>query len=127
MTITVQAANGNRVALWERHPDHPGGEIFLKGGTVADAAETPAVRAAISAGRLVVLSSSSPSPADEGAVPLPAPSDPSPPVTSVDGIGPATARELAALGIETVADLVAHEDLTGRLGTLQEAARHGAD
>lgn len=119
--ITVQANAGDRVALWERHPDHPKGEIFLAGDTVATVAETPAVRNAIGAGRLLLISPS----ADEGAAAPPAPSDASPPVTVIDGIGPATARDLAALGIETVAELAAHEDLTGRLATFQEAARHG--
>lgn len=123
MTIRVRANAGQRVALWERHPDHPGGEIFLKGDDTADVAETPAVRSAIGDGRLLLISPSPP--ADEGAAPPPAPSDASPPVTVIDGIGPATAKELAALGIETVADLAAHDDLTGRLATFQEAARHG--
>lgn len=45
------------------------------------------------------------------------------PVTAVDGVGPATAKELAELGVETVADLAAAENLPAKLGKLQEAAQ----
>lgn len=42
-------------AFWERHPDHPGGEVFIAGDCVAQVANTRAVRAAIQDGRLVEL------------------------------------------------------------------------
>ncbi len=43
----------DRVALWEKHPKHPGGEVFLAGsGTEAEVWETPAVMDAIRQGSL---------------------------------------------------------------------------
>lgn len=46
------------VALWERHPEHPGGEVFLAGGGVFDVALTPAVEARLRDGRLVAAEDS---------------------------------------------------------------------
>lgn len=46
------------VALWERHPAHPGGEVFLAGGGVFDVALTPAVEARLRDGRLVAAEDS---------------------------------------------------------------------
>lgn len=43
----------NRVALWERHPDHPGGEIFVVGDNEVEVAETHAVKTALNQGRVV--------------------------------------------------------------------------
>lgn len=53
--ITVSAARQDgRVALWERHPDHPGGEVFVAaGGGPVQAACTPAVLRALAEGALV--------------------------------------------------------------------------
>lgn len=45
------------------------------------------------------------------------------PVTAIKGIGPKTARELKALGIETAPELAAAEDLPEKLARWQEAAR----
>lgn len=45
MTIKVKSnLDGTRVALWERHPDHPDGEVFIAGDRVVEVAETTAVR-----------------------------------------------------------------------------------
>lgn len=53
--IKVEATNAvGKVALWEKHPKHPTGEVFVSGdGTVVEVANTAAVRAAIKAGALV--------------------------------------------------------------------------
>lgn len=53
MKVTSGLDNPRRVALWERHPDHPGGEVFVVGDRVVDVAETTAVAQALKAGRLV--------------------------------------------------------------------------
>ena len=111
--LKVQANNGRNVALWEVHPDHPGGEVFLSGSTVADVADTAAVRVALAAGRLLLLGAAGANPGAPAATPL----------EELSGVGPATARELEELGITTIEELAAHADLTGRLGRLQEAAR----
>lgn len=54
-TIRVKgAANDRRVILWERHPAHPRGEIFIAGdGHAHTAAETAAVKRLLGEGRLV--------------------------------------------------------------------------
>ncbi len=54
-TIRVRLADpgGGQVALWERHPDHPGGEVFLAGNGVFDVALTPAVESRLKSGKLV--------------------------------------------------------------------------
>ena len=54
-TITVKANRGKRVALFDRHPAYPGGEVFLSGDAVATLPLTPAVSAAIASGALVVV------------------------------------------------------------------------
>jgi len=53
--ITVSAARQDgRVALWERHPDHPGGEVFVAADSGrVQVARTPAVQAALTGGRLL--------------------------------------------------------------------------
>ena len=43
----------NRVALWDKHPDHPGGEVFIAGAKIFLVARTPAVIAALRQGVLV--------------------------------------------------------------------------
>lgn len=55
MTVRVRVGDpgGSVVALWERHPEHPGGEVFLAGGGVFEVALTPAVEARLRDGRLV--------------------------------------------------------------------------
>lgn len=52
--ITVKSGlPDNRVALWERHPDHPGGEIFITGPGEYQVAETAAVKARLKSGELI--------------------------------------------------------------------------
>ncbi len=53
-TIFVKSGlNNNDVALWEKHPDHPGQEIFVAGETEVEAAKTPRVMRASADGKLV--------------------------------------------------------------------------
>lgn len=44
--------NKNRVALWERHPDHPGGEVKIADERVYEVAETQTIRDALKNGVL---------------------------------------------------------------------------
>ena len=57
MTVRVRVGEpgGWVVALWERHPEHPGGEVFLAGGGEFEVALTPAVAARLRDGRLVAV------------------------------------------------------------------------
>lgn len=53
-TISVKSALGNNdVALWEKHPDHPGQEIFVAGDVEVEVAKTPRVMRALADGKLV--------------------------------------------------------------------------
>lgn len=52
--ITVKSTlPPDHVALWERHPDHPGGEVYIADNDEHQVAETMAVRAALGRGVLV--------------------------------------------------------------------------
>jgi len=51
--IKVKSADPNRVALWERHEDHPNKEIFVSGRHVVEVALTPAVQRKLDQGVLV--------------------------------------------------------------------------
>ncbi len=52
--ITVKSGRTDgRVALWERHPDHPNGEVFVATDTPIEVARTLDVEAALRAGDLV--------------------------------------------------------------------------
>lgn len=54
MTIRVRSGRqDNRVALWEQHPDHPGGEVFVAGSRVVEVAQTARVLALLRVGVLV--------------------------------------------------------------------------
>ena len=53
MIVVKSNLRGQTVALWERHPDHPGGEVFVAGPGDVPVAETPAVQAALKRGDLV--------------------------------------------------------------------------
>lgn len=57
MTIFVKLAEPqtHQVALWERHPDHPGGEVFLAGDGTFEVAATAAVETRLRNGRLVLV------------------------------------------------------------------------
>jgi hypothetical protein len=120
------AAKGNRVALSERHPDHPNGEIFIYGQRSAWVAATRAVMTAI-AHRVLELDHEDDPPivepsAEEGSglapadvVPEPEP-EPAPESETtvsdrdnfslVDGIGDRTTEALYELGIYTKRDLL---------------------
>lgn len=57
-TIKVQSARDDaRVALWERHPDHPFGEVFVAGAGVVEVACTAAVINALAKGEIVEVES----------------------------------------------------------------------
>lgn len=45
----------NRVILWERHPDHPGGEVYIAGNTAGPVAvaATPEIKSLIFRGHLI--------------------------------------------------------------------------
>lgn len=87
-----------RAILWERHPSHPGGEIFLVGGRegVYEVGETAEIKRLIKAGILATVAAKKPTP---------------PKITDVSGIGPKTAEKLAGAGINNPLDLAAAEDL----------------
>ena len=51
--IKVKSADPNRVALWERHEDHPNKEIFVSGRHVVEVALTPAVQRKLDQGVLL--------------------------------------------------------------------------
>lgn len=48
-----------RVALWERHDDHPSGEVFIKGTAVFEVAQTQRVTNALKDGVLVEVKATS--------------------------------------------------------------------
>ncbi len=43
----------NQVALWERHPAHPGGEVYIAGDEPVEVGDTPAVRSRLKTGVLI--------------------------------------------------------------------------
>lgn len=120
------AAKGNRVALSERHPEHPGGEIFIYGQKSAWVAATRAVKTAIAHGVLELDHEDDPPvvetstddgsglvPSDKAPEPKPEPSPESETTVSdrdnfslVDGIGDRTTEALYELGIYTKQDLL---------------------
>ena len=57
LRVRVAAPDSPTVALWERHPAHPGGEVWLTGAGEFDVAATPAVVARLRDGRLVAVES----------------------------------------------------------------------
>lgn len=62
--ITVKSGyDDNRVALWERHPGHPNGELFVAGPAPVQAAKTATVLRKLGSGALVeVAAGISPAP-----------------------------------------------------------------
>lgn len=59
---------GATVALWERHPDHPGGEVFLYGDAVFEVALTPAVEARLRSGVLELVEEAAAAPTGDRAL-----------------------------------------------------------
>ena len=55
--VRVADPDSPAVALWERHPAHPGGKVWLIGAGEFDVAATPAVVARLRDGRLVAVES----------------------------------------------------------------------
>jgi hypothetical protein len=57
MTVLIRISDpgDSTVALWERHPAHPDGEVFLAGPGEFEVAMTPAVEARLRNGRLVLV------------------------------------------------------------------------
>jgi hypothetical protein len=64
----TQTRGGATVALWERHPDHPGGEVFLYGDAVFEVALTPAVEARLRSGVLELVEEAAAAPAGDRAL-----------------------------------------------------------
>ena len=60
--VRVADPESNRVTLWERHPQHPGGEVWLAGAGEFDVAATPAVVARLRSGSLVQVEAAAPTP-----------------------------------------------------------------
>lgn len=52
-------SKANNVGLWERHPAHPNGEIFV-GTNPVEVAETPAVKQALADGRIELVKKAKP-------------------------------------------------------------------
>lgn len=57
LILVVAGQADGRVALWERDPAHPGGEVFIagNGGPAVRVARTPAVLHALTTGVLVAV------------------------------------------------------------------------
>ena len=70
MTVLVRISDPGdaTVALWERHPAHPDGEVFLAGPGEFEVAMTPAVEARLRNGRLVLVEPAIAPVAEEAAV-----------------------------------------------------------
>jgi len=58
--IKVKAADPNQVALWERHEDHPDGEVFVYGADPFTVALTPRVQRLLNRGALVNVEDDAP-------------------------------------------------------------------
>lgn len=71
--ITVSAARlDGRVALWERHPDHPQGEVLVTSGSgPVLVARTPGVLRALADGRLVLAPPPDNAPVVTASAPVP--------------------------------------------------------
>ncbi len=113
--ITVRSGhNDKRVALWERHPSHPGGEVFIAGPKDVRVAHTPEVQKRLAHGGLVRVDAPDPtSEPDE----TPDESLFADSLSAIKGIGPATEADLVSIGIRTFAQLAEAdaEDLATRL------------
>ncbi len=58
--IKVKAADPNQVALWERHEDHPDGEVFVSGRHMVEVALTAKVQRLLANGTLVKVEPEAP-------------------------------------------------------------------
>jgi hypothetical protein len=57
-TLKTSPDGGNKTALFEAHPDHPGGQAHVAGPAPVEVALTPEVTAAIRDGRLAEVDKS---------------------------------------------------------------------
>ena len=62
MIVVKSKLGPGLVALWEQHPDHPGGEVYIADGENHEVAETHQVRRALGQGRLERVEPEKPSP-----------------------------------------------------------------
>jgi len=94
-TIKVKAAQKDgKVVIWEKHPDHPTGEIFIGGDdNTHDVAETAEVLLRIKAGTLVKVF-------DPSATKPAAPESDTAPVTWGDK--PVDVSDTATLSVNTI-------------------------
>lgn len=53
MWVRSNLADKNKIALWERDPAHPNGEVLITGAQTFEVGDTPAIRAALRLGTLV--------------------------------------------------------------------------
>ena len=56
ITVKSKLTDKTRVALWEVHPDHPGGEVYIADDQAYEVAVTRRVQAALGRGWLVEAS-----------------------------------------------------------------------
>lgn len=53
MRVRSNLADKSKIALWERNPAHPTGEVLITGEQAFEVGDTPAIRAALRLGTLV--------------------------------------------------------------------------
>ena len=99
------------VALWERDPRHPTGEVFIAGEGAVDVHLTPTVQHCLKTGVLVAVDVPGASTNDEGEPTTKVPVNIIP-LTAVRGIGKVMATALQEMGIHTLADLIAADAAT---------------
>ena len=105
--ITVKSArNDDKIAFWEKHPRHPGGEVVVYGdGKAVTIGQTPYAKEAIGNGQIVILHDiPAPEPlttdlddgeeADEAAATKDADDDELPPGRDKDKRRPASTRQV---------------------------------
>jgi hypothetical protein len=96
-TIWVQATRGERVALWERDPRHPGGEVWVAGEAPQEVYPTPTVHRLLREGALTLVEAPQDAPPAPEATPAAtdtaaarvAPVEPAPPVQGGEPSAPA--------------------------------------
>lgn len=120
--IKVKVANPESpsVTLWERHPAHPGGEIWLSGAGSFDVAATSAVMAQVRAGKLIVVKSG-PAPAPEPEVEINPKEKPA--ASSAAGVKEPVAKKEEALDEALTPPLETTKDSDGALrrGQVEES------